>query len=182
MIKTESIQRTFVSTNDQEIEKVALQHNAEIIHRPDSLCGDNEPSESALLHALDYLREDEGLEPDIVVFLQCTSPLRKKNDIDNAIKLLLNKNADSLISGSKFEDFLFWKKRNIKWESINFDYKKRGQRQNRNPQFVENGSIYIFKPEVLKKYNNRIGGKMALYEMEFWQTWEIDTSEDISLI
>jgi N-acylneuraminate cytidylyltransferase len=35
---------------------------------------------------------------------------------------------------------------------------------------------------VLRKYNNRIGGKMALYEMEFWQTWEIDTSEDISLI
>ncbi len=64
---------------------MARQYGAEIIHRPDSLCGDNESSESALLHALDYLKEDEGLEPDIVVFLQCTSPLRKKNDIDNAI-------------------------------------------------------------------------------------------------
>ena len=36
-------------------------------------------------------------------------------------------------------------------------------------------------PEVLKKYNNRIAGKMVLYEMDFWQTWEIDTSEDIPL-
>ena len=56
------------------------------------------------------------------------------------------------------------------------------RRQDRNPQFVENGSIYIFKPEILYKLNNRIGGKMTLYEMEFWQTWEIDTKEEINLL
>ena len=112
--------------------------------------------------------------------MQATSPLRKKDDIDKAIKKIINDKADSLISGSRFEDFLFWEERNGKWESVDYDYKNRGIRQ--NPQFVETGSIYIFKPEIIKKYNNRIGGKLYLYEMEFWQTWEIDTKEDIELV
>ena len=56
------------------------------------------------------------------------------------------------------------------------------RRQDRNPQFVENGSIYMFKPEILYKFNNRIGGKMVMFAMEFWQTWEIDTIEEIDLL
>ena len=105
------------------------------------------------------------------MFLQATSLLRKKDDIKKAIKKIVGDRADSLFSGSKFEDFIFWEERNGKWESVNFDYKNRGRRQSRKPQFVENGSIYIFKPEVIRKYNNRIGGKLSLYEMDFWQTW-----------
>jgi GDPmannose 4,6-dehydratase len=73
-------------------------------------------------------------------------------------------------------------KENDKLTSINYNYKERGRRQDRLPQFVENGSIYIFKPHVINKYNNRLGGKISLFEMEFWQTWEIDTKEDIELV
>ena len=50
------------------------------------------------------------------------------------------------------------------------------------PNYVENGSIYIFKPQILKSTNNRLGGKISIYEMEFWQTWEIDTISEIDLI
>lgn len=55
-------------------------------------------------------------------------------------------------------------------------------RQDRPTQFIENGSIYIFKPETLTSFGNRIGEKLTAYEMEFWQTWEIDTLEEIDLI
>lgn len=181
-IKTRSISKTYISTNDNQIADISKQYGAEIIWRPEKICGDTATSESAILHALDYLKVKQKLEPDYVVFLQATSPLRKKDDIEKAIKKIVNDRADSLISGSKFEDFLFWEKRNEIWESVNYDYKNRGIRQDRNPQFVENGSIYIFKPEVLRKFNNRIGGKLTLYEMEFWQTWQIDRKEDIELV
>ena len=50
------------------------------------------------------------------------------------------------------------------------------------PNYVENGSIYIFKPKILKSDNNRLGGKISIYEMKFWQTWEIDTIDEIDLI
>ena len=87
-----------------------------------------------------------------------------------------------MISGSKFEDFLFWERKNKLWDPVNYNPKNRMRRQDRNPQFVENGSIYMFKPEILYKFNNRIGGKMVMFEMEFWQTWEIDTYEEIDLL
>ena len=48
--------------------------------------------------------------------------------------------------------------------------------------YIENGSIYIFKPEILYSHNNRLGGKIITYEMQFWQTWEIDTIHEIDLI
>ena len=48
--------------------------------------------------------------------------------------------------------------------------------------YIENGSIYIFKPQILKKTNNRLGGKISMYEMNFWQTWEIDTINEVDLI
>ena len=50
------------------------------------------------------------------------------------------------------------------------------------PNYVENGSIYIFKPKILKSDNNRLGGKISIYEMEFWQTWEIDTYDELELL
>ena len=54
-------------------------------------------------------------------------------------------------------------------------------RQNIEPQFSENGSFYIFKPDILKKYNNRFGGKIGLYEMDSWKIYEIDDKEDIEI-
>ena len=181
-LNSKNVDSTYVTTNDDEIAEVAREHGAGIIWRPESISGDEASSEAALLHALDYLREEEKMELDIVVFLQCTSPLRKKNDIDNAIQMFKDENADSVFSGSEIEDFLFWECKDGELQSANYDYENRGIRQHRNPQFVENGSIYLFKPGILKENNNRIGGKVLVYNMEFWQNWEIDKIDDIPLL
>tara|TARA_B100000029_G_C17495365_1_gene930643 strand:+ start:38 stop:727 length:690 start_codon:yes stop_codon:yes gene_type:complete len=177
-----NINRTIVSTDDKEIKDIALERKAEVINRPKEISGDLATTESALLHVLDTLKIKENYIPDLVVLLQITSPLRKKTDIDLAIEQLITTKADSLISGSKFEDFLFWEHKEDTWEAVNYNPDNRGRRQDRNPQFVENGSIYVFKPDILYKFNNRIGGKMIVYEMEFWQSWQIDAYEEIELL
>jgi len=181
-INSEYIDKTIVSTDNQEIKQQALKYNLEVIDRPKDISGDEATTESAMMHVLETLKNDKNYIPDIVILLQVTSPLRKNDDIDNSIKKFIEEKSDSLISGSHFEDFLFWEKKNNDWEAVNYDPENRMRRQDRNPQFVENGSIYIFKPKILYKLNNRIGGKMTLYEMEFWQTWEIDTKEEIDLL
>lgn len=180
--KTALISDTYVSTNDDDIAEVAKKYGAKIIRRPDELCMDDSTSESALIHALSYLNEQEQIVPDYLVFLQATSPLRNSEDLNNAILKLIAEDADSLFSGSKFDDFLFWEKDKNMLKSVNYDYLNRGRRQERLQQFVENGSIYIFKPQILLENKNRLGGKIAIYEMDFWQTWEIDSIEDIELI
>ena len=88
---------------------------------------------------------------------------------------------DSLFSVTKASDLTIWSNDNG-WKSLNFDYKKRLMRQNRPDNYIENGSIYIFKTNLIEKTNNRIGGKISTYEMEFWQTWEIDTIDEVDLV
>ena len=84
-LNAKSINRTIVSTDDFEISQIAEKYGAEIIKRPDSISGDVATSESALKHVLDTLEKTEIYVPDLVVLLQATSPLRKDNDIDNAV-------------------------------------------------------------------------------------------------
>ncbi len=177
-----SIGKVFVTTDDDAIANVASMYGAEVIVRPPELAGDKASSESAILHAAGVIEREYAMPISTIVFLQATSPLRKPGDIDRATEHFIHEGADSLISVTKADDLTLWESRADKWESVNFDYRNRGMRQDRPTQFIENGSIYIFKPETLLAFGNRIGEKLSVYEMEFWQTWEIDTIEEIDLI
>ena len=177
-----SIERVFVTTDDQTIAEVASEYGAEVIVRPPELSGDKATSESAIIHAAGVIERDHHIPIDIIVFLQATSPLRKPQDIDRAVELFLREGADSLISVTRADDLTLWESKGGEWKSVNFDYRNRGMRQDRPTQFIENGSIYIFNPETLMVFGNRIGEKLSAYEMDFWQTWEIDTLEEIDLI
>ena len=177
-----SIDKVFVTTDDDAIARVASVYGAEVIVRPPELSGDKASSESAILHAAAVIEKEYAMPLSTIVFLQATSPLRKPGDIDRAVELFMREGADSLISVTRADDLTLWESRVGKWESVNFDYRNRGMRQDRPTQFIENGSIYIFKPETLLAFGNRIGKKLSVYEMEFWQTWEIDTLEEIDLI
>jgi N-acylneuraminate cytidylyltransferase len=168
----------YVSTDDEEIAEVATKYGAKVIDRPDDISGDKSTSESAILHAVDKI-ESIGKEIQYVVFLQATSPLRESSDIDNAVQKIIDERADSLFSGVNIGDFYIWEKSGDNLESINYDYKNRKRRQDHNEQFGENGSIYIFTPEVLRKYNNRFGEKITISQMDFWKTFEVDDGDDL---
>ncbi|MEI7695342.1 MAG: acylneuraminate cytidylyltransferase family protein [Chlorobium sp.] len=177
-----SIDKVFVSTDSFIISGIAKEYGAEVIERPAKFSGDKASSESAISHALEVIELEYEMAVSTVVFLQATSPLRKPGDIDAAVEVFRREGADSLISVTKADDLTLWESREGKWASVNFDYHNRGMRQDRPTQFIENGSIYIFTPETLATFDNRIGEKLSVYEMEFWQTWEIDTVEEIDLI
>ena len=112
-INSEYIDKTIVSTDNQEIKEQSLKYNLEVIDRPKDISGDEATTESAMMHVLETLKNDEDYIPDIVILLQVTSPLRKNDDIDNSIKKFIEEKSDSLISGSHFEDFLFWEKKTM---------------------------------------------------------------------
>jgi len=176
-----SIDEVFVSSDDDEILKVAVDFGAKPIRRPYELATDTATSEDALLHAIDWVEKEEGFGIDLVVFLQATSPLRESGDIDGAIRKLIDKKADSLFSSALLEDFFIWTKTDQGLQSLNYDYLRRLRRQDVGKQFLENGSIYIFRPDLLRQTNNRLGGRIETYEMDLWKTWEIDSLEDKAL-
>ena len=177
--KAKLVDQIYVSTDDRQIAKISRKYGAEIIDRPELLANDTASSESALIHAVEQI-ESTGIEIDLVVFLQCTSPIRTSQDIDNAINKVRTESADSLLSVSPNHRFL-WQEVDGIAKSINYDYHRRSRRQDMQPQYVENGSIYIFKPWVLKELNNRLGGKISLFEMSEAASWEIDSLLDFEI-
>lgn len=83
------IDRMIVSTDDQDIAQVAREYGAEVpFMRPAELAGDMITDFPVFVHAFEWLRDNEQYRPDIVVQLRPTHPLRKTEDIDQAIKLL----------------------------------------------------------------------------------------------
>jgi N-acylneuraminate cytidylyltransferase len=119
---------------------------------------------------------------DIVLAPQVTSPLREPSDIERGLRDFKEQKCDSMFSCSLAEDLYFWKRNSAgTFKSVNYDYKNRHRRQDTSKQYIENGSFYLFTPEVLRKYNNRFGGRIGVTQMEFWKMFEIDSIEDVKM-
>ena len=174
------VDRVIVSTDDDEIAAVSLQSGAEVIRRPPELAGDNVASEDALLHVLDSLAKHGEVEPDLVVFLQATSPVRRQENIDGAIQVLRSGDFDSVFSVSPAHGFV-WEVREGEPRPLTYDPGSRPMRQQIGERVMENGSIYVFRPAVLRKYGVRMGGKIGIYRMGFLEALQIDEPDDLAL-
>ena len=173
------ISSVWISSDSNEILKIAKKYGANTIRRPRSLATDKATSVSAYLHAIEKIQSKIGII-DAVVAVQVTSPVREPKDIEVGIREFYNSGYDSMFSAAKIGDFYIWKMTKRKrLLSINYNYKKRLRRQDFEEQFVENGSFYIFKPRIIQKYNNQLGGKVGITLMEFWKSFEIDDIEDV---
>jgi CMP-N-acetylneuraminic acid synthetase len=92
------VEAVYVSTDDAAIAARAESAGGKVIMRPAELSGDDATSASALLHALGQLIM-VGEEPEIFVFVQCTSPFIAPDDLDRAVELINHGYADSIFSG-----------------------------------------------------------------------------------
>lgn len=175
------IDSVWVSSDSKEILEVAVAHGARPIPRPENLSNDAATSESGWLHAVETI-EQSGGPVDLVVAPQATSPLREASDLERGLAAFNAGGYDSLFSCGVAEDLYFWQRdAGGTLESINYDWRNRKRRQDHAPQYIENGSFYIFRPEVLRRFNNRFGERIGMVEMDFWKTFEIDSLEGMRL-
>ncbi len=94
------IERVVVSTDSDEIAKIAQSYGAEIpFMRPSELAQDKSTNIEVILHALDWFRDHEVVTPELIVQILPTTPLRDPQIISEAIELLKdNREATSLRS------------------------------------------------------------------------------------
>lgn len=173
------IAQVYVSTDSVEIADVARRWGAEVIDRPTDISGDKASSEAAILHALDVL-ESRDIHPRLTVFLQCTSPLTETEDIDGVVEKLLSEGADSALSVAPFFHFL-WKPTPEGGVGINHDKRVRLRRQDMEPQFLENGAVYVFKTEGFRQSKHRFFGKTVLHALEAEKVLEIDDPVEMEI-
>jgi len=180
-LKSKFIKRTFVSSDHKEIIHRAQKLGSEIIVRPKKISTNSASNESVIQHCLNQLERHENYIPDIIVLLQNTSPLRKTEHIDDAIKKFLKSDYDSLLSGFSSHHF-FWNKINDHVIPKNYNPKKRPNRQKFKNQFIENGAIYITTFSAFQRSKCRISGKIGMYEMSETYSMDIDTEQDLKKI
>tara|TARA_Y100000748_G_scaffold226442_1_gene190807 strand:- start:4630 stop:5316 length:687 start_codon:yes stop_codon:yes gene_type:complete len=174
------IDLVYVSSDSKLILNTGEKYGAKLIKRPKEISGDEASSESGWLHALDIIENKIG-NIDWVFAPQVTSPLRSKDDVYNGVKLANSGNYDSLFSCSISDDLFFWEYRSNGIVSVNYDWKDRKRRQDISNKYIENGSFYLFRPDIIRKNKNRFGGRIGHVEMDFWKMFEIDSMDDLRM-
>ena len=178
-IGARGVSRVVVSTESDEVKKIALQYGAEVpFMRPEALTGDAVTSQEVLVHALDELKKLDGYEPDYVLLLYPTSPLLSRERIEQAIALAVEKNADSVISGH-FDKGHYWQEsQGGGWERVypkvlvNSQYQK--------PLFVENGALYLTRASIIRTQMVAEPAQVLLMEQD--ENIDVDYPEDFAKV
>jgi CMP-N,N'-diacetyllegionaminic acid synthase len=168
----------YVTTEDREIADIALLYRCKVIPRPRELAQDDSTTFDVVKHALEYLDEDYSH----VALLEPTSPLRKKDDIENAIDILSsNPEYDAIVSyGEPHEHPYLMGYLADKMEMVPVleTAPKFHQRQQYPRVFYQYGTIYVCKTDVLLKEKTFKPKKTMSYLLEPWQRFEIDDEVD----
>ncbi len=97
-LKSKYLTRVVTSSEDEEILRIAKEGGSQTIKRPEELAKDKTPMLPVVQHAISTIEEEIKRRLDYILLLQPTTPLRKKEDIDGAIKKLITTAADSIVS------------------------------------------------------------------------------------
>lgn len=174
------IDKTLVSSDDDEILSIAKSYSADTLKRPSELANDTSSSFDAIKHAISSSTQ----RYDYVVLLQPTSPLRNEKNINAAIELLEQKKADAIISVCEMEHSPLWSNTLPDNGAMNNFLREEliNQRSQDLPKHYRlNGAIYICKTEeLLKEGSFFIKENIFSYIMDTEHSVDIDSSSDFS--
>lgn len=178
-LSSKFIDRVIVSTDSNQIANIAIDSGAEVpFIRPEYLSTDRSLAIDNYIYTIDRLIKGTGEKISEFIVLQPTSPLRTSNDINNAIKLFIEKNADSVISYTEETHPVFWHKKireDLTFKDI-FE-NKMSNRQDFNKTYYPNGAIFIFKYGLIKQ-KEYYSKKSYAYIMPRERSIDIDTIND----
>ncbi len=187
-LQAETVTRTIVSTDDEEIAAVAREWGAETpFLRPVELASDQSLDLPVYQHALKWLKEQEGYEPDVVVQLRPTSPVRPVDCVDGAVRMLLkNPQADCVrgVVPAGQNPHKMWRRDDgsgklsplLSVPGIDEPYN--APRQILPPVYWQTGHIDAIRPETILKKESMTGDTIMGMVIDPQFTIDIDTPKD----
>lgn len=175
-----SIDFVVVSTDGDAIAAEAALAGARVVRRPTELAGDEASSESALLHVLDELAA-AGEEPEVVVFLQATSPFTDPADLDAAVARVWDGHADSVFAAAPSHAFLWRIAEDGTARAVNHDAAVRPRRQDREPEYRETGAFYAFRTAAFRQHRHRFHVRVELVVVDPRGAIDIDDPGDLAV-
>ncbi len=180
------VTRIIVSTEDEEIATIARELGAEVpFLRPPELAQDDTRDLPVFQHALNWLNEKEGYVPDAVVHLRPTTPIRERDSLDRAIKLLIDHPAGDSVRAVVVPDknpFKMWTIRPdgmmnplIQLDDIQEAYN--APRQSLPDAYWHSGQIDVIRPETLLVKNSMTGDNILPIILDPLYSVDIDTMD-----
>ncbi|MXQ12898.1 cytidylyltransferase domain-containing protein [Microvirga makkahensis] len=182
-LEAKNIRRVIVSTDDPQIAEAARLAGAEIpFMRPAELSGDMSSHYDVVAHAIDWLERDEGRLPDYLCLLQPTSPLRRPEDIDGTIDLVVQSagQADTAIAVSQVSVHprLMYNLRQGRAQSYLPPAQGYVRTQDLEPVFYVNGAVYVLRPYTFRQRSTLLSSEPAAYVMDHRRAVDIDDADD----
>lgn len=179
------INRIVVSTDSEKIASIAKDYGAEVpFLRPEEIAQGDSTEMQFFEHALNWFSVHEKYEPDLIVLLYPTSPFRRADSIDMAIKeMLKHPQADSLRSVRLCSEhpYKMWTIENgwlmpfIKGKDLNIhtlSYKLLPT------VYIQNASIYITKPSTISNKKSPTGDVIIPFIMSEIESVDINDALD----
>lgn len=184
-LKSKFVDETFLSTDNDEIINSVKKFKVTVPYkRPAKLSSDKATSTDVILHFIDWLNTNRKNEFDTLLLLQPTSPFRKSEHIDGAIKKFLSdKNALSSISVTENAKSPYLSRKiNSKGYLENlFDVKSEKRRQDIPITYYINGAIYLISIKDFLKYKTFQTNKTLNYVMPYYSSIDIDEPMDLKM-
>ncbi len=187
-LHAETVTRTILSTDDEEIAEVARECGAETpFLRPADLASDNALDLPVYQHALKWLKEKEGYEPDVIVQLRPTSPVRPVDCVDRAVTMLLENPGADCVRGvvpAGQNPHKMWRRDETSGQlspllqvpGIAEPYN--APRQVLPPVYWQTGHIDAIRPDTILKKNSMTGDHILGMVIDPQYTIDIDTPKD----
>lgn len=179
-LKSRYINKTIVTSDDEEILAISEKYGANVTKRPQELASDTATTFDAIKHTIENVNDY-----DYIVLLQPTSPLRNEKHIDAAIELLEEKSADAVISVCEMEHSPLWS--NTLQEDNNMsnflsDEIKNKRNQDLPTYYRLNGAIYICNiNRMLEEETLFLNNNIYAYVMDRNSSVDIDEDIDFKL-
>jgi CMP-N,N'-diacetyllegionaminic acid synthase len=176
------LDRVILSTDSPEIAEAGRRAGLEVpFIRPGALAADDTPMVPVIQHALTEVSR-QGWSPDIVVLLQPTSPLRRPDHIRDAVGMLRDTSADSVVTvvevprhlspdyvmrieGGRLQPFLA-------------DGARVTRRQDARPAYSRDGTVYAFRCSTIERTGGIYGEDCRPLLIEACDSLSIDSPAD----
>ena len=176
--------RIIVSTDDKEIADIAKKYGAEVpFMRPDYLASDTASSMDVVSHAVEWLNNNDSEKYDYICLLEPSSPFTKASDLNNALDLITENNADVVLGMKEVEVakcFIWPLDDNGKLSYFYNAIKNLSgmRRQDQKTEYTMNGCLYIAKTDYFLEHKLFHAENSLPYLMPVEQSVEIDSMND----
>ena len=181
------INRIILTTDSEKYAAIGREYGCEVpFIRPAEYATDSALDIDVFTHALGFLREKEGYEPDIVVHLRPTYPFRDVADIDTMIeKMLADETIDSLRSVKKntvVPHKMWYLREDGMLDALMKDIPEAYNmpRQALPDTYIQNGNVDLLRPRCIWEYHSMTGKKIMGYEMK--EMYDVDTEADFERV